>query len=113
MKTISELQNTINEVRNEAVNAIISIMSKNNRKEVYTYEFDSIPIIIDSNDCDETYTLDAIRVVEGTTPYIIFSCSSSYDNNEVTSGNTSTDNLLYVLEWITDNEESLFENEDE
>mgnify|MGYP003412638313 FL=1 len=113
MKTISELQNTINEVRNEAVNAIISIMSKNNRKEVYTYEFDSTPIIIDSNDCDETYTLDAIRVVEGTTPYIIFSCSSSYDNNEVTSGNTSTDNLLYVLEWITDNEESLFENEDE
>ena len=113
MKTISELQNTINEVRNEAVNAIISIMSKNNRKEVYTYEFDCTPIIIDSNDCDETYTLDAIRVVEGTTPYIIFSCSSSYDNNEVTSGNTSTDNLLYVLEWITDNEESLFENEDE
>ena len=113
MKTISELQNTINEVRNEAVNAIISIMSKNNCKEVYTYEFDSTPIIIDSNDCDETYTLDAIRVVEGTTPYIIFSCSSSYDNNEVTSGNTSTDNLLYVLEWITDNEESLFENEDE
>ena len=113
MKTISELQNTINEVRNEAVNAIISIMSKNNRKEVYTYEFDSIPIIIDSNDCDETYTLDAIRVVEGTTPYVIFSCSSAYDNNEVTSGNTSTDNLLYVLEWITDNEDALFESEDE
>lgn len=113
MKTISELQNTIREVRNEVVNAIVSIMSKNNRKEVYTYEFDSTPIIIDSNDCDDTYTLDAIRVVEGTTPYVIFSCSSSYSNDDVSSNSISTDNLIDVLEWITDNEKSLFESEDE
>ena len=78
-----------------------------------TYEFDSTPIIIDSNDCDETYTLDAIRVVEDTTPYVVFSCSSSYSNDYVSADEIFTDNLINVLEWITDNEESLFESEDE
>ena len=32
MKTISELQNTIREVRNEAVNVIISIMRKKQQR---------------------------------------------------------------------------------
>ena len=111
MKTISELKNTISEVRNEAVSAIISIMTKNNCREVETYEFGNTPIIIDSNDCDETYTLDAIKVVEGTTPYVIFSCSSAYANDYVSSDRISIDNLMDVLEWITDNEEVLFEGE--
>ena len=74
-------------------------------------KFDNTPIIIDSNDCDETYTLDAIKVVEGTTPYVIFSCSSAYANDYVSSDRISIDNLMDVLEWITDNEEELFEGE--
>ena len=112
MKTISELKNTIKEVRNEAVNAIINIMTKNNCKEVETYEFDNTPIIIDSNDCDDIYTLDAVKVVEGTTPYVIFSCSSAYTNDYISSDRISIDNLMDVLEWINDNEENLFESEE-
>lgn len=113
MKTILELQNTIREARNEAVSAIINIMKRNNRKEVETYEFDSTPIIIDSNDCDEIYTLDAIQVVEGITTYVTFFCSSSYSSDFVSSDRISTDNLIDVLEWITENEEVLFESEEE
>ena len=113
MKTISELQNTIREARSLAVRSIINIMKKNYCKEVETYMFDSTPIIIDSNDCDDTYTLDAIRVVEGTTPYVVFSCSSAYSNDFVNSDRISTDNLIDVLEWITDNEKTLFESEEE
>lgn len=112
MANISKFRQTLKDIRVEAVKELVSIMKKNNYKEVETYEFDDTPIVIDSNEVDDTYTLDNIRVVNGTEPYLIFGCSSSYDSEDVTSYNISIDNLIEILDWVLSNEEWLFESED-
>ena len=113
MANISKFRQTLKDIRVEAVKELVSIMKKNDRKEVETYEFDDTPIVIDSNEVDSTYTLDNIRVVNGTEPYLIFGCSSSYDCEDVTSNDISIDNLIEILDWVLSNEEWLFESEDE
>lgn len=109
----SKSKQTLKDIRIETVKELVSIMKKYDREEVETYEFDDTPIVIDSNEVDDTYTLDGIRVVNGTEPYLIFSCSSSYDSEDVTSDNISIDNLVEILDWVLSNEEWLFESEDE
>lgn len=112
MANISKFRQTLKNIRVESVKELVSIMKKHDRKEVDTYEFDNTPIVIDSNMVDDTYTLDSIRVVDGTEPYLIFGCSSSYDNEDVTSNDISIDNLVEILDWVVTYEKWLFENED-
>ena len=112
MTNISKFRQTLKDIRVEAVKKLVSIMKKHDRKEVETYEFDDTPIVIDSNEVDSTYTLDNIRVVNGTEPYLIFRCSSTYDSENVTSDNISIDNLVEILDWVVSNEKWLFESED-
>jgi hypothetical protein len=112
MANISKFRQTLKDIRVEAVKELVSIMKKHDRKEVETYEFDDTPIVIDSKEVDDTCTLDNIRVVNGTEPYLIFGCSSSYDCEDVTSNDISIDNLIEILDWVLSNEEWLFESED-
>ena len=115
MPNISEIRHTLKKIRVKAVNELVSIMKKHDRKEVETYEFDDTPIVIDSNidiRVDDTYTLDTIRVVNNTKPYLIFGCSSSYDCKNVTSNDIFIDNLIEILEWVLSYENFIFENED-
>lgn len=112
MANISKFRQILNDIRVESVNALVSIMKKHDRKEVETYEFDDTPIVIDSKEVDDTSTLDIIRVVDGTEPYLVFGCSSSYDCEDVTSHNISIENLVEILEWVLSNEKWLFESED-
>lgn len=111
MANISKFRKTLNNIRVEAVKELVSIMKKHDSKEVETYEFDDTPIVIDSNEVDDTYTLDHIRVVDGTEPYLVFGCSSSYDCEDVTSNNISIDNLVEILEWVVTYENLIFESE--
>lgn len=113
MANISKFRQTLKDIRVEAVKELVSIMKKHDRKEVDTYEFDDTPIVIDSNEVDDTYTLNGIRVVNGTEPYLVFDCSSSYDCEDVTSNEISIDNLIDILEWVLSNEKWLFESEGE
>lgn len=112
MDKISKFRQTLNDIRVKAVKELVSIMKKHDRKEVDTYEFDDTPIVIDSDEVDSTSTLDTIRVVYGTEPYLIFDCSSSYDCEDVTSNEISIENLIEILDWVTSNEVWLFESED-
>lgn len=112
MTNISKFRQTLKDIRVETVNELVSIMKNHDCKEVETVEFDDTPIVIDSAAFDDTYTLDSIRVVNGTEPYLIFDCSSSYDSEDVTSNDISIDNLVEILNWVISNEEWLFENED-
>ena len=112
MDKISKFRQTLNDIRVEAVKELVSIMKKHDCEEVDTYEFDDTPIVIDSDEVDSTSTLDTIRVVDGTEPYLIFGCSSSYDCEDVTSNEISIENLIEILDWVTSNEEWLFESED-
>lgn len=115
MPNISEIRHTLKKIRVKAVNELVSIMKKHDRKEVETYEFDDTPIVIDSNidiRVNDTYTLDTIRVVNNTKPYLIFGCSSSYDRKEVTSNNIFIDNLIEILDWVLSYENFIFESED-
>jgi hypothetical protein len=95
MANISKFRQTLKDIRVEAVKELVSIMKKHDRKEV-----------------DDTCTLDNIRVVNGTEPYLIFGCSSSYDCEDVTSNDISIDNLIEILDWVLSNEEWLFESEE-
>ena len=113
MTKISKSKQTLEDIRVETVKELVSIMKKYDREEVDTYEFDDTPIVIDSAAMDDTYTLDGIRVINGTEPYLIFRCSSSYDSEDVTSDNISIDNIVEILDWVISNEEWLFESEDE
>ena len=113
MANISKFRQTLKDIRVEAVKELVSIMKKHDRKEVETYEFDDTPIVIDSNEVDATSALDTIRVVDGTEPYLIFGCSSSYDCEDVTSNDVTVHNLVDILEWVLSNEEWLFESEGE
>jgi hypothetical protein len=111
MANISKFRQTLNDIRVEAVKELVSIMKKNDRKEVDTYEFDDTPIVIDGKEVDDTSTLDIIRVVDGTEPYLVFGCSSSYDCEDVTSHNISIENLVEILDWVVSYEKWLFESE--
>lgn len=104
---MAKFRQTMNNIRVDAVNELIGIMKKHNRKEVETYSLDGTPIVIEKSGC----TLDAIRVVDGKEPYLIFSCSS-YDCEDVTSNDVTIYNLVNILSWVLSNEEWLFENED-
>lgn len=112
MANILKIRQTLNTIRVEAVNELVSIMKKHDRKDVDTYEFEDTPIVIDSNIADDTLTLDVIRVIEGTKPYLVFECSSSYDNEDVTSNDISIDNLVEILDWVVTYEKFLFDGED-
>lgn len=112
MDKISKFRQTLNTIRVEAENELINVMKKHNCKEVDTYEFDDTPVVIDSNNADDTLTLDGIRVIEGTKPYLVFECSSSYDSEDVSSINISIDNLVEILEWVVTYENFLFDGED-
>ena len=90
------------------VKQIIKIMNKHNRSEVDTYEFDDTPIILDSTYYEDCFTLDHIKVIEGTNPYLVFECSSSMSNQDVRSCDISADNLVAVLDWLVENEEYVF-----
>lgn len=111
MDNISKFRQTLNDIRVEAVKELVSIMEKHYSKYVSTYEFDDTPIVIDSHEVDDEYTLDNIRVVDGTEPYLVFGCSSSYDCEDVTSQNISIDNLVEILDWVVSNEKLIFESE--
>lgn len=113
MANISKFRQTLNDIRVEAVNELIGIMKKHNRKEIETYSLDGTPIVIEKPGVDViyNYTLDAIRVVDGTEPYLIFSCSS-YDCEDVTSNDVTVYNLANILSWVLSNEKWLFESED-
>lgn len=113
MANISKFRQTLKDIRVEAVKELVSIMKKHDRKEVNTYEFDDTPTVIDSKEVDDMCTLDGIRVVNGTEPYLVFDCSSSYDCEDVTSDEISIDNLIDILEWVLSNEKWLFESEGE
>lgn len=108
----NKFRKTLKDIRVEVVKELVSIMKKYDCEEVVTYEFDDTPIVIDSNEVDSTSTLDTIRVVNGTEPYLIFGCSSSYDCEDVTSDDISIENLVEILDWVVSYEESLFESED-
>ena len=116
MNTIRFDLNTIrvelNTIRVEVENELLNVMKKHNCKEVDTNEFDDTPVVIDSNIADDTLTLDGIRVIEGTKPYLVFKCSSAYDSEDVASNNISIDNLVEILEWVITYEKFLFDGED-
>lgn len=111
MDKISKFRQTLNDIRVKVENEIINVMKKHDCKEVDTYEFDDTPVVIDSNNADDTLTLDGIRVIEGTKPYLVFECSSLYDNEDVSSTNISIDDLVEILDWVVTNEKFLFDGE--
>jgi hypothetical protein len=110
---MAKFRQTMNNIRVDAVNELIGIMKKHNRKEVETYSLDGTPTVIEKPGVNVifNYTLDAIKVVDGKEPYLIFSCSS-YDCEDVTSNDVTIYNLVNILSWVLSNEEWLFENED-
>ena len=112
MDKISKFRQTLHNIRVEVENEIINVMKKHDCKEVDTFEFDDTPVVIDSNNADDTLTLDGIRVIEGTKPYLVFECSSAYDSEDVSSINISIDNLVEILEWVVTYEKFLFGGED-
>ncbi len=112
MDKISKFRQTMNTIRVEVVNELLNVMKKHNCKEVDTNEFDDTPTVIDSNIADDALTLDGIRVIEGTKPYLVFECSSAYDSEDVASNNISIDNLVEILEWVITYEKFLFDGED-
>lgn len=113
---MAKFRQAMDNIRVDAVNELIGIMKKHNRKEIETYSLDGTPIVIEKPGVDNhiqlDYTLDTIRVVDGTEPYLIFGCSSSYDCEDVTSNDVTIYNLVEILEWVLSNEEWLFESED-
>lgn len=111
MADILKIRQTLNNIRVEVENEIINVMKKHDCKEVDTYEFDDTPVVIDSNIADDTLTLDCIRVIEGTKPYLVFESSSSNYNEYVSSTNISIDNLVEILDWVVTNEKFLFDGE--
>ena len=110
---MAKFRQTMNNIRVDAVNELISIMKKHDRKEIKTYDLDRTPIVIEKPGVDViyTYTLNAIRVVDDTEPYLIFSCSSTYDSEEVTSNDVTISNLVNILSWVLSYETWLFESE--
>ena len=105
---MKKYKNALNNIRKEIVAELIAIMKKYNCDEVDTYELDSTPIVIDGATYDEGYTLDSIILMDGTKPYLVFCCSSSYDDDRIDSNNVSIDNLADILEWVKENENDMF-----
>lgn len=105
---MKKYRNALNNIRKEIVTELISIMKKYNLEDVDTYELDSTPIVIDGATFDEGYTLDSIILIDGINPYLVFCCSSTYDDDRIDSNNISIDNLVDILEWVKENEKDIF-----
>ena len=111
---MAKFRQTMNNIRVDAVNELISIMKKHDREEIKTYDLDRTPIVIEKPGVGViyTYTLNAIRVVDGTESYLIFGCSTYDKEDVVTSNDVTIHNLVNILSWVLSHETWLFESED-
>ena len=110
MKTINALKTDIARVRRNIINDIINKMVSNNKMEIDCIELDmcDTPIIIDSNEYDDVYTLDRIRCVGDEDKYFLkVDCSCSHNNFSGSIDVVATDELLELYNWFLENEEEL------
>ena len=110
MKTINALKTDIARVRRNIISDIINKMVSNNKMEIDCVELDmcDTPIIIDSSNCDDVYTLDRIRCVcDGDNYFLKVDCSCSHNNFSSFIDVVATDELFELYNWFLENEEEL------
>ena len=100
----------INNTRTEIKNNIISMMRKYNVEEIECTECDDCPIVF-SGTGDECMTLD--RITLHPNENLIFECSGSWDNSNVTIREIDIEILIENYMWLVENEEFLFANDNE
>ena len=99
-----DLIREINDTRTEIKNNIISMMRKYNVEEIECTECDDCPIVF-SGIGDECMTLDRITLYPNEN--LIFECSGSWNNGNVTVKEIDIEILIEVYTWLIANEEFL------
>ena len=107
-KKIELFREQIELITNEINDAIVSLMKKHNTENAYCVELDSTPIIIHDSYCDDNiHTLDEIILCDNGA--IKFGCSSCFSNTYVYLIHMDIELLINVYEWIVENENEIFE----
>lgn len=92
---------------------IIDLLKEHNVKDVTCCHLCDCPVIHDGICDDDIMTLDTIVLYDnGNCEYIIFEGSGEYNNGNVTAFGIDLERLISVYEWILENKEDLFDNED-
>ena len=100
--------NECKKMRKDINNSIISLFEKHNKTKVYCGELCDCPTIFEGITDDDTITLDAI---ENTKYGIIFEGSGCYQNGDKHIDGIDIELLVWIYDWLLDNEEEVFEEE--
>jgi len=108
------IKKEIQATREAIHNNIIDLLKEHNVKEVTCYHLGDCPVIHDGICADDIITLDTIVLYydKGYGEYIIFEGSGEYNNGSVTPFDIDLERLISVYEWILENKEDLFDDED-
>ena len=106
----TRLENTLKarkETRKEIQKGIFEMMSRHSVSVIDCVEQEDCPTIFEGIAFDDTLTLDRISL----TPdcgRVVFEGSGCYTDGNVLLGSMDIELLIWVYEWLTDNEEELF-----
>lgn len=101
------IRNTIRRVRSLAAGRIKNLLKRHGLDAVSVSDLDvcCVPVIqSDPYDDNNSFTLDKIIVRNGDLVFAVSSCCSEH---EIKEDDIDTDALLYVLEWLEENEDDL------
>ena len=101
---------TLKQLRAQAVNDIKVIMGRHNTDNLQIQTSDTPVLCADVNDDNFTYTLDGIRVSDNK---LVFLGSNCCDSSEWPQNIVGTDDLIFIAEWLEDNEEEIWEENEQ
>ena len=102
--------NRVDTLRFNLIEEIETFLNKYDIKKLNAYDVDegSSPIIIeDKSTLEDNYTLDRIEVDRVGDIYV--DCSSTYGNDTLLLADCSVDAIEGVLDWLSDNEDTIAE----
>lgn len=111
MERLDIIRNHIDDVKNEILDGIVSILEKHNCSSVEVTHLDSTPIIVESfDDSSDTMTLDKIVRLDNQRG-LELSCSNSYTNDWFNAKIISVELLFDLYEWLIDYEYEIFDDD--
>lgn len=100
---------TLLKIRASIVDGIVDLMHKHECTEVSTCLCDAPILIDDPHDGNLSYTLDEVILDNG---MVDFRGSSCCDNAHLNQGDIGLEELMYIYEWLLDNEDEIFDFDD-
>ncbi len=101
---------TLQQLREQAMKDIVAIMKKHNTDNLMIVTGDTPVLKDDPYDNNLTYTLDGIGIHD---EEIVLFGSNCCHSAEWLPDNLGTDDLVFIAEWLEDNEEEIWDGDED